>query len=140
MTPSRWRDDDQGVLSIFGAVVATALVFVAGVAYDGGQYIKTYLEANNLAESAARAGAQASDPSDLLTGRTGIDPAAAQARVAEFLANAGHGGAGRASVSGARVTVTVTLTQSAHILPLGPRAISAAASATAVRGVEAAAP
>ncbi len=139
MTPGRWRDE-RGVLSIFGAVVATALVFVAGLAYDGGQYIKTYVEANNLAESAARAGAQAADPSDLLTGRTDINPTAAQAQVAEFLANAGHSGTGRASVSGARVTVTVTLTQSAHILPLSPRNISATASATAARGVEAAAP
>ena len=137
---NRWRDDERGVLSIFGAVAATALVFVAGLAYDGGQYIKTYVEANNLAESAARAGAQAADPSGLLTGRTAIDPAAARARVAEFLADAGHGGAARASVSGARVTVTVTLTQSAHILPLGPRNISATASATTARGVEAAAP
>ena len=137
---NRWRDDERGVLSIFGAVAATALVFVAGLAYDGGQYINTYVEANNLAESAARAGAQAADPSDLLTGRTAIDPAAAQARVAEFLANARHSGAGRATVSGARVTVTVTLTQSAHILPVGPRNISATASATTARGVEAAAP
>jgi Putative Flp pilus-assembly TadE/G-like len=138
MTPNRWSDDERGVLSIFGAIVATALVFVAGLAYDGGQYIKTYVEANNLAESAARAGAQAIDPSDLLTGRTDIDPAAAQTRVAEFLANAGHRSAGWARVSGSQVTVTVTLSQSAHILPLGPRKLSATASATAARGVEAA--
>jgi hypothetical protein len=128
------------VLSIFGAVVAAALVFVAGLAYDGGQYIKTYVEANNLAESAARAGAQATDPRDLLTGRPRVDPGTAQARVAEFLANAGHSGAGRASVSGSRVTVTVTLSQAAHILPVGPRSISATATANATRGVEAAAP
>jgi hypothetical protein len=133
------RDDDRGVFSIFGALVAAALVFVAGLAYDGGQYIKTYVEANNLAESAARAGAQAADPRDLLTGTTNIDPGAAQARVAESLANAGHGDAARTTVSGARVTVTVTLSQPAHILPLGPRSISATATANAARGVEAAA-
>jgi hypothetical protein len=137
MTPGRWGDDDRGVFSIFGAVVAAALVFVAGLAYDGGQYIKTYVEANNLAESAARAGAQATDPSALLTGRTAIDPAAAQARVAEFLSNADHSGSGRVSVSGPRVTVTVTVSQRAHILPVAPRSISATASATAARGVEA---
>jgi hypothetical protein len=130
------RDDERGIFSLFGAIAALALIFVAGLAYDGGQHIKTYVEANNLAESAARAGAQATDPSDLLAGRTEIDPAAAQARVAEFLAAAGHSGAGHATVSGDRVTVTVTLTQAAHILPVGPRTISATASATPARGVE----
>ena len=134
---TRARGDERGgVFSLFGAIVAFALIFVAGLAYDGGQHIKTYVEANDLAESAARAGAQATDPSDLLAGRTALDPAAAQARVAEFMAAAGHSGTGHASVSRDRVTVTVTLTQAAHILPIGPRTISATASATPARGVE----
>ena len=134
-----WREDDRGMFSGFVAILAVGLMFVAGLAWDGGQYIKTYVEANNLAEAAARAGAQASDPAELLVGRVGVDAADARVRVADLLADAGHAGAGQATVSGERVTVTVTLTQPSHILPLGPRRITATASATPTRGVEEAA-
>jgi hypothetical protein len=127
------------MFSGFVAILAVGLVFVTGLAWDGGQYIKTYVEANNLAEAAARAGAQASDPGELLVGRVGVDAADAQTRVAELLADAGHAGAGETTVSGERVTVTVTLTQPSHILSLGPRQITATASATPTRGVEEAA-
>lgn len=125
------------MISAFVAIVAVALVMVGGLAWDGGQQIKTLMEASNLAESAARAGAQANAPGGLLVGDTAVDPAAAQARVNGFLADAGHPGAGSVSVSGNEVTVTVTLTRGFDVLPLSARQISATASATPTRGVEA---
>jgi hypothetical protein len=130
----RW--DDRGQMTAFIAILATGLIAVAGMAYDGGQFLRTYTEAADLAESAARAAAQATADESLLVGDTSIDPTAAQARVDELLAAAGHRGAGVVSVDGERVTVTVTLEQAAHILPLGPRHISATASAVPTRGVD----
>jgi hypothetical protein len=125
------------MITEFVAIVAVALVMVGGLAWDGGQQIKTLMEASNLAESAARAGAQANPPGGLLVGDTAIDPAAAQTRVNEFLAAAGHPGAGSVGVAGNEVTVTVTLTRGFDVLPLPARQISATASATPIRGVEA---
>lgn len=128
---------DAGQVTAYTAALAAALVFVAGLAWDGSQLLKTYVEASDLAESAARAGAHATQPEDLLAGQSHVDPTAAQAAVSRYLASAGHAGASNVTVSGEQVTVSVTLTQSAQILPLGSRAISATATATPTRGVEA---
>ena len=126
---------DQGQVTGFIAIVAVALITVAGMAYDGGQYLRAYLEASDLAEAAARAGAQATGPTDLLAGTTTIDPPAAEANVNQFMAAAGHPSAATASVSAGSVTVTVTLDQPSYILPLGTRSISATATAEPARGV-----
>jgi hypothetical protein len=129
------RNADRGQATAFIAVVATAQVMVAGLAYDGGQYLRAYLEASDLAEAAARAGAQAAGPEDLFAGATSLDPAVAQANVNTFIAEAGHPGAATTSVTSDSVTVTVTLAQPAHILPLGTKSISATATAEPTRGV-----
>lgn len=126
---------DHGQVTAFIAVVAVALIMVAGLAYDGGQYLRAYLEASDLAEAAARAGAQAAGPADLFGGDTSLDPAVAEANVDTFVAEAGHPGAATTSVSPDGVTVTVTLSQPAHILPLGTKSISATATAEPARGV-----
>jgi hypothetical protein len=131
------RKDDRGVVTAYVAIVATGLIFVAGMVYDGGQIINTYLEASDLAGNAARAGAQATSAAELYrSGTVRLDPADAEERAAAFLSRAGHPGSGSVSVDGDEVTVTVTLEQTSHILPLGPRSMQATASATAVRGVE----
>lgn len=129
------RRADHGQATAFIAVVATALIMVAGLAYDGGQYLRAYLEASDLAEAAARAGAQATGADDLLGGDTSLDPAVAEANVNTFVAEAGHPGVATTSVSLDSVTVTVTLSQPAHILPLGTKSISATATAEPARGV-----
>jgi Flp pilus assembly protein TadG len=126
---------DQGQVTGFIAIVAVALIAVAGMAYDGGQYLRAYLEASDLAEAAARAGVQATGPTDLLAGTTTIDPVAAETNVNQFMASAGHPGAATTSVSPGNVTVTVTLDQPSYILPLGTRSISASATAEPARGV-----
>jgi hypothetical protein len=128
---------DRGMVTGFVAILATGLIFVAGLVYDGGQMINTYLEASDLAGNASRAAAQSTSPAELYrSGTVRLDPEDAEERAAAFLARAGHPGAGTVSVDGNRVTVTVTLPASARILPIGPRSMEASASATAVRGVE----
>lgn len=134
----RGHRDDTGQATAFIAIVAVALIMVAGMAYDGGQFLRTYLEASDLAEAAARAGAQATGPGDLLSGAMSLDPVAAQANVDEFMAASGHPGAAAATTTADSVTVVVTLEQSPYILPIGSRSISATATAEPARGVTAA--
>ena len=129
-----WRSDSGGVTA-FVAVVAVALVMVAGMAYDGGPVLAAHASARSDAAKAARAGAQEIDLSVLrATGEVALNPAAAEAAALAFLSDAGA--AGTASVEGNAVTVTVTVVQPMHILPLPDRTVVATeeASATEVVG------
>ena len=123
--------DDRGSITAFVAVVATALVLVAGMAYDGGQVIRAHNAARNDAERAARAGAQQNDLDHLrATNEPRLDPAAAEAAAVEYLERAGV--RGTATVSDASVTVTVTAVQPMLILPGADRTIVVRETATAV--------
>jgi hypothetical protein len=134
------RRDDRGMISAFTAVVALALIFVAGMVYDGGQRVNTYMQASDLASNAARAGAQAAEPASLYDAEPGteLDGGDAVAAAQSFLADAGHPGSGSVTVSGDEVNVVVTLDQTAVILTwLGTVEIQANATATATPGVDA---
>ena len=48
------RGDDCGSITAFVAVIATALVLVAGMAYDGGQVIAAHQATRSLAARGAR--------------------------------------------------------------------------------------
>lgn len=121
---------DQGSITVFVAVIATALVMVAGMAYDGGQVIATHSEARSIAQKAARAGAQHIDLDTLReTGTITVDTSAAQAAADAYLNAAGATGTVR--VEGAAVTVAVTLTAAMRILPVADRSITATHTATA---------
>jgi Flp pilus assembly protein TadG len=130
--------DERGMVTIYVAIMATALIFVTGLVIDGGAKIATYMEASNLAANAARAGAQAADQGELYsTGTVVIDPDEAEQLVDEYLTTAGcPPGCGDTTVEGNTVTVTVTLQQTRKMLPGGSVSIVAASSATALRGVE----
>jgi len=122
---------ERGSITAFVAVVATALVLVAGMAYDGGQVIAAHNAARNDAERAARAGAQQIDLDHLrATNQTRLDAAAAEAAAVEYLERAGSVGA--ANASDASITVTVTRTQTMLILPGPDRVITVRETATAV--------
>lgn len=125
-----WRDE-RGSITAFVAVVATALVLVAGMAYDGGQVIAAHNAARNDAERAARAGAQQIDLAHLrATNEPRLDPAAAETAAIQYLERTGA--TGTATVSDASVTVTVTRTQPMLILPGPDRVITVRETATAV--------
>lgn len=120
-------------MTAFVAVVATALVLVAGMAYDGGQIIRAHNAARNHAERAARAGAQQIDLDHLrATNEPRLDPAAAEAAAVEYLARVGA--TGSATVSEASITVTVRSVQSMVILPGADRTIVVSETATAMDG------
>jgi hypothetical protein len=125
---------DRGSVTAFVAVVAVALVMVAGMAYDGGQVLAAHASARSDAATAARAGAQEIDLVVLRqTGESMLDPAAAEAAALAYLDEAGA--AGTASVEGSTVTVTVTTVQPMHILPLPDRTVVATEEASAVEVV-----
>ncbi len=123
--------DERGSITGFVAVIATALVMVAGMAYDGGQVIHAHNAARNDAEQAARAGAQQIDITHLRqTSEPRLDPVEAEAAALDYLAQVGA--TGTASVDGADITVTVTRTQPLHILPGQDRTITVTETASAV--------
>lgn len=125
-----WQDE-RGSITAFVAVVATALVLVAGMAYDGGQVIAAHNAARNDAERAARAGAQQIDLDHLrATNEPRLDPAAAETAAIQYLERTGA--TGTATVSDASITVTVTRTQPMLILPGPDRVITVRETATAV--------
>jgi hypothetical protein len=126
-------DQEEGSVSAFVAVLAVALVAVAGLAYDGGQIIATTAHARDVAGAAARAGAQQPAPAEVHAGTTGLDPAAAHAAAQGFLDAAGA--TGHVTVTGPKVRVSVTVTQPMRILPVGDRTITVTATSTAVSDV-----
>ena len=94
-----------------------ALLVVAGLVIDGGNVLAARREAANVAESAARAGAQALDTAAARTsGGAQLDAPSAIARAESYLAETGY--TGSASVQGNDVLVEVTITRRTFLLGL----------------------
>src|SRR5207244_3131886 len=95
-------------------------------------------QAANLAEQAARVGADQLDPNSLrASGLAEVDAPRARAAVARYLA--ARGTAGRVDIDGATVTVTVTISRHTSLLGLvGVRrlTVTAHASARSVGGID----
>ena len=127
-------DGERGSVSIFIAVLGLAFLMVAGLAVDGGRKLGALSEARDIADNAARAGAQQIDIDAYhLTGIAYLDPEAANQAAADYLAAVGH--TGSATVAGDTITVTVQLQVNTRFLP-GPWTVSATESATAVFGID----
>lgn len=125
------RRGERGAVSTFLAVIAFALLTAAGLVVDGGRKVAALGEASHLAESAARAGAQAVDPAVLrTTGQVHLDPIQAVELADEYLAAIGR--TGQVVVAADQVTVTVILTVPPVLLPIGEIEVSATETATAV--------
>ncbi len=125
------RRGDRGAVSTFLAVIALAMLMAAGLAYDGGRKVSALGEASHIAESAARAGAQAVDPAHLrTTGEIRLDQGQAVALAGDYLADVGH--TGQVTVAANQVTVTVTITVNPVLLPGGEMSVSATETATAI--------
>jgi hypothetical protein len=133
MTRHRW-DDEHGTISGFTAVLAAAVLAMAGLAYDGGQLVTTATTARQLAGAAARAGAQQLAHDAAHTGTTRLDTSAARTAAAGVLAAHGHPG-GSVSVAGDRVQVTVAVTYRPRLLPIGERTVTVTGHATATSDV-----
>lgn len=133
---TRRTRSEQGSVSALVAVVATGLVMVAGLAYDGGQIVTAQATARDLAANAARAGAQEVDLDELrATGRAALDIDAATQAAEDYLARTGY--VGTVTVNGPSITVSVHVVQPMLILPLPDRTVTATDTATAQTGPEA---
>ncbi|UMG93296.1 pilus assembly protein TadG-related protein [Nocardioides sp. TF02-7] len=83
--------DDRGATSAFVVGVAVVLVVLAGLVADGGGALNARMRLADDLESAAIAGAQATDEEHLrATGELRIDPVEAEQRIRDHLAGKGY--------------------------------------------------
>jgi Flp pilus assembly protein TadG len=125
-------------VTAFVVIFAVALVFVCGLVLDGGRVLASKREANNLAESAARAGAQAISDDAVRRGSAVIlDGPAAEAAACELLSRADQpcGGGTYVRTDGNEVSVTVTRSVDLLLLPVGSQTFTVDRSACIVRGI-----
>ena len=124
-------------MSVLVVGLTTALLMVAGLLYDGGQILAARREAFAVADSAARAGAQAIDFAVLrASGQTRLDPAQAEAAARGHLDRRGH--TGTVIVGDEHVEVTVSATVDLHLLRvvgLETRTVTGTGQARIVRGI-----
>jgi hypothetical protein len=137
MSRSVQLDGEDGAISILVVGLALAFLMVAGLLYDGGNVLASRRQAFDIADNAARAGAQAVDIAALrATGRTHLDPDVAAAAARDYLVRVGHRGS--ISVEDRTVHVTVTVDVPLTFLRLGgadTRTVTGTGEAAVVRGV-----
>jgi hypothetical protein len=123
----QYRLDERGSVWMIGVTVSTfALV---ALVLDGGAMLRARSDAFAVAGAAARVGAQQLDPDAAVEGLTVLDPIAAERAVMDYLSDLGV--AGRASVAGDTVTVTVSSAAELQMLRLvGGDTVSFDATAT----------
>ena len=112
-----WWVRDDGRVAAFVVTLVVAILALAGLTLDGGLALASKVQANDEAQSAARAGAQAIDLAAYrATGVVHLSPATAVTDAQHYLA--GIGATGTVSVAGDTVTVTVTAVRHTQLLQL----------------------
>lgn len=102
---------DDGSLTPMVVVFATAIFLMIGLSVDGGGRMRTIERADSIAAEAARAGGQAINIPEAVTGQADVvDPAKAVAAAKTYLATAGATGTVTVSPDGHQIAVTVHLT------------------------------
>ncbi|GAA3785617.1 hypothetical protein GCM10022206_26830 [Streptomyces chiangmaiensis] len=126
---------------MFVAVCVFALIGIIGLAVDGGSKMRATERADYVAGEAARAGGQAIDPADAITGTAiVVDPQAAAAAAQAYLRSAGA--TGTVSVSGDGKTLNVTVTGAydtkfLSVVGIGALPVTGHGKATLLHGVTA---
>ena len=128
-------DPDRGSAALWLAIVMVALLAFAGLVLDGGTALAARGQAADVAQQAARAGADALTPNTIFAGGgaagLGAQEAAANTAARNVLSAAGV--TGSVVVSAASVTVTATASKQTAILSaVGINQVFGTASATAV--------
>jgi Flp pilus assembly protein TadG len=133
----RTGDDDAGRVSAFATVIALALFAVAGLVLDAGLALSAKVQALDIAQAAARAGAQQLDLNLYRTSsQAQLDPHRATSAANAWLASAGAEGDATATTTTVTVTVRrTTNTQLLQIVGVRQLHVSASATATAVQGI-----
>ncbi|MFI9825199.1 pilus assembly protein TadG-related protein [Streptomyces sp. NPDC052013] len=138
---ARRRLDDRGGVTVFVAVCVVALIGIIGVAVDGGSTMRATERADYIAGEAARAGGQAIDPADAISGRAiVVDPQAATAAAQSYLRTAGATGTVAVSGDGKTLTVTVNGTYDTTFLSvvgIGSLPVTGQGKAALLHGVTA---
>lgn len=128
---------DAGQVTPFAVLMTIALLAVAGLVLDAGLALAEKVRALDIAQAAARAGAQELDLYKYRTSNVAeLDPARAASAARAWLVSAGVDGDATATTT--TVTVTVRRTSSTQLLQIvgvSELHVSAAATATAVQGV-----
>ena len=129
---------ERGIVSLYLVAVIVGLLAMAGLVVDGGNAIDAREHAADLAQQAARAGADALSPASLHTADpTGLAPDPAAARSAADTVLAGSGVTATVTVTAGTVTVRVTVHARTQILSaFGLSQISGTATATASSTLE----
>jgi Flp pilus assembly protein TadG len=79
-------DDDRGMVTAFVVMFSVALVFMVGLVFDGGRMLAAHRQARDVADAAARAGAQGLSEDAVRQGLPDkLDPEEAQALACTFL-------------------------------------------------------
>jgi hypothetical protein len=124
--------EDRGSATAWAIGVVAVVALLAGAVLDGGNAMAARVQALDIAQQAARAGANQLDLGALRNhGVVRLNPGAAQAAAQAFLREAGATGTAAATI--AQVTVTVTRSEPTLMLQaIGVDAIDMTATATAV--------
>ena len=125
------RHTDRGSGTAIGMFLIFVILVLAATLLESGNSMRASSHATDVAQQAARAGADKLDLGALRGDATlRIDPVAAQAAAQAYLRQVGETGSVQATPTG--VTVTVTVTRSRVLLPLvGIRTITVTSTATA---------
>jgi HD superfamily phosphodiesterase len=127
---------EVGAVSAFVAIIAVAVVLVAGLVHDGGRLLTARRQADDIAGNAARVGAQELDEHRLRQGDAVVDPVAASQAVADYLATTPATGSARIAADVVSVDVEVRVAPGLlGIAGIGVQTIAATRRARAVRGV-----
>lgn len=116
---------------MFGLFLIVVVLVLAGTMIEGGNAMSARGHATDIAQQAARAGANALDLTALRTdGVVRLDPAAARTTATTYLTQVGE--TGTVTATPTQVTVTVTLTRPGILTPiLGLATLTVHATATA---------
>ncbi|MFF1917056.1 TadE/TadG family type IV pilus assembly protein [Streptomyces sp. NPDC058239] len=141
MSRCRDRFDDRGGVTVFVAVCVIALIGIIGVAVDGGGKMRATERADYIAGEAARAGGQAIDPAQAVTGKgIVVDPQDASTAAQAYLSSVGATGTVSVSANGKALAVTVTGSYDTKFLPvagIGSLSVTGHDKATLLHGVTA---
>ena len=139
MTPRRRGSDEAGIASVVLILLTVAFLALTALVWDGGRAITARQQAADLAEQAARAGADDLDvDAARSSGLDRIDITAAVADACRYLRTVAPAASCAATATPTSVSVTVTTHTRTALLALvgyAQMASSGRATATAVRGV-----
>jgi Flp pilus assembly protein TadG len=129
---TRGDDSERGSLTVFTAVIAVALLAMAGLVIDGTGKLRAARQADAIAEEAARAGADSIDATAIRAGGPiTVDSTTAISAAQSYLVSADV--AGTVTAQGPnQIAVTVSITRPTDLLGLiGVRSFTVTGHATA---------